>query len=74
MGNLEVKDTVVGCISKLEFIEHFFSFVPLQDTDIPKPVTDGLCLILRDVITDLEHTVNEERLEEQINQPEKEVV
>lgn len=72
MKNLEVQDTVGMCIHKLEFIEHFFSFVPLRETDIPKHVTDGLCLILRDVIDDLERAVNDEGPEEQVSEAGKE--
>jgi hypothetical protein len=74
MENLEIGDTVDRCVNKLGFIEHFFSFVPLQETDIPRPVTDGLCFILRDVINDLNHIINEEGLEEQVSEAGKEVV
>ena len=72
MNSLEVREKVQHCAGKLEFIEHFFAFVPLQDTDIPQSVCEGLCSILRDIITDLEHIADDKGPKKEVSEAGKE--
>jgi hypothetical protein len=71
--DLDAQDTIDDCICKLEFINHFFQFVPLQEPEIPIPVSEGISSILRGIIDDLEEITRDEGQEEKTPDVGKEV-